>query len=376
MGLFGFIGPNDILLYGINIVVSIFIFQLGFMFFVQWLRERRRESRNNIILAYGLYFICFSVSYFLYTIFIYNHTHPISDFFFIFFNIIIFTLSNITKGIGAILLSIMLESTLQKVFKTRYLLTIILVGIASISPFFMFAPFYYQILDIFNVAFIALPVIFLVYFTTKTFSEVRRKLLVSLLGLIIVFLSLIPSSPRRIILIQAYFAAFAFVILLFSKFFTILGLSLLIFGLTGYSFFLETEWRENLISLYIVDKERHTSLYQKSFSESDVRHEEVFAGGITSIMAMLREFTESKKDVNVINVEDKLLLVEQGSKVITALIAKKNLQNAQYILKEITSKFEQMFGVYLDYRSSRELHGEVSDVFRPMDLFIKDLLKL
>ncbi|NVM52272.1 MAG: hypothetical protein HWN66_01125 [Candidatus Helarchaeota archaeon] len=351
---------------GINYVIGLLLFQVGLLFLKQWFVERKKHLKNATILGYGLYFIFFSLGMFM-LFFITSHPPiPTYNIYFIF--------SIVLRGIGVICLTIVLELKLQKILKTRYLITLTLTVILSVTPFILNFSLFYHVEELINAILLILPMFFIFYFIKNTHGAIRRKLSISLLGFILFGLIINFSTLRVLGLIETSFLYPAF-ILFPIKLLTIVGISLIFYGFYGYSFFLESQWKENLLELHIIDKERTKCVYHKYFSEERLEHGELFAGGLTGIEKLVKEFTDSQEEIDVITLENKLILLSHGTKIISALIVKKNLQNMRFILKTITSRFEFFFWDYLKFYETYESVLARSEIFKPMEMFIHDLVK-
>ena len=144
------------------------------------------------------------------------------------------------------------------------------------------------------------------------------------------------------------------------------------------AFFLEAEWKQNLITLYIIDKTHKSELYSKNFVEGGIVQQGVFAGGMAGLVQIIDEFMTSesgsqmKEEVDIINLENIFLLLTSGKKVITALMVKKNIQHAHYFLKTVTSKFEIFFWDILDSQD----YLKEKEIFKPTEMIIQDIIKL
>ncbi|MHA1279584.1 MAG: hypothetical protein ACTSQI_05225 [Candidatus Helarchaeota archaeon] len=170
--------------------------------------------------------------------------------------------------------------------------------------------------------------------------------------------------------------AYPYLILFPTKLLIIIGTVLVLFGFYGYSFFLEADWEKNLISLYIIDRKRQGSLYQKVFLPDEIKNEEVFAGGLIGIGKLMGEITKSDKEMDIINLENKYVLVLKGEKIITALLVKeKNIQHAYYVLKQITTKFERFFWDYLEQYETYKNILSKTEIFKPMEMLIRGIIK-
>ncbi|HUX98950.1 MAG TPA: hypothetical protein VMV49_05315 [Candidatus Deferrimicrobium sp.] len=360
-GMFGELGIS------FNYVIVLMLIQISAFYIKQWNDDRKKQLMNNIILAYGLYFLFFSIGI---TLFFYISTQiPIVanfEFYFI--------LSIIIRGIGGIILSFMMESKFKDLLRTRYLVSLAIVVLLVILPLVSNTIVFNSILNIINIILLSLPLIFNIYFIRNTSAKIRRKLIIAFIGFICFLVGMVFSSYNLTIYIESVLA-YPYLILFPPKIIAIIGLILIFFGFYGYSFFLESAWKQNLISLYIIDKNRMLSLYHKNFLKNHVKSEEVFVGGIVGIENLIKEFTDSSQNTDIIKLENNLILLGHGEKIITALIVRKPVQNADYILKEITNKFEIFFWDYLKNYNSYESTITKSEMFKPMEFIIRDLLK-
>lgn len=365
MGIVFFQDPITDLIISFNYVISILISQIGIIFIRQWYNERKKQLKNDISLSYAVYFLFFSFGTFIYFYIIYHEmSSEIFDLF--------YTLSIIIRGLGIVIFSISIEFNLQKVAKTRYLFSYLTIGSLLSVTIFKNSAFFYQILDVFNIFQIMLPIIYIIYFIKNTFGEVKTKLQISIIGLIIIFINLFISSKKRLEIIENL-SNFSPIVILLTKFITVLGILLFFYGFMGYSFSLESQCRNNLISLHIIDKKRNISIYHKDFLESEIKSENLFAGGISGIIKVVKEFTGSQKNLEIIHIENKIILIEIGDNIIATLIAKKNLLNARYVLKQIISKFEYYFWDILKDCNVVEFNEEI---FKPMEMIVRNLIRI
>ena len=157
-----------------------------------------------------------------------------------------------------------------------------------------------------------------------------------------------------------------------SKLLIIAGLNLVYYGFTGPSFTFESEWKKNLISLHIIDKDRGIVLFNHNFSEAKVRSEDLFASGISGLVELLEEYTNSDQTIDVIQKEQNIIILEYGEKTISAMISKKNLHNSRFVLREITNRFEDYYNEY--YEQWPELHSDFFKTLIPK--IMEDLIKL
>ena len=101
-----------------------------------------------------------------------------------------------------------------------------------------------------------------------------------------------------------------------------------------------------------------------------------FPIGTRIVNKIVGEITKSKKDMDIINLEDKYILIAKGEKIITVLLVKeKNIQHAHYVLSQVTQKFETFFWDYLEQFESYENILSKTEIFKPMEMLIRGILK-
>ncbi len=347
-----------------NFVIAFFIIQIGVLFCKQWYSGIKKNLKNIIILGYGLFFTFFSLSIFIVS---YLDITVLSDQ----LHNLYFISSILLRGVGGILFAFILEYKLQNVFRTRYLLTFSLIILSGIMPFIQNLSFFPQIINTFNLYLLSIPLFFTIYFIKNTYNKVQKKLIIAFTGIILFCAAIYLSFPRfETLLIESGIVLFSL------KVIAVLGLALVFYGFNGYNFILESQWRKNLLELHIIDKDRNTCLYHRYFKATENPHDELLVEGLTGIERLVKEFTNASSDLDIINFENKLILLNHGQKVISALIVNKNLQNSRYILREITSKFEIFFWDYLKNPQSYDSWLTRGDLFKPMDFFIQNFIKL
>ena len=139
----------------------------------------------------------------------------------------------------------------------------------------------------------------------------------------------------------------------------------------GFNLLLEAQWRGNIISLFIIDKERGNPLYIKKFLLENQESEDTskfLALGLKGIIAQVSEFSETKKDLHIIDKENVKIILHYGEKIISAFLIKKDLMNIHYFLSQVTLKFEENFLPVYD------LWLKEVDLFKPMDKIIEEII--
>ncbi|MHC1591034.1 MAG: hypothetical protein ACXQS8_03040, partial [Candidatus Helarchaeales archaeon] len=132
----------------------------------------------------------------------------------------------------------------------------------------------------------------------------------------------------------------------------------------------ESQWKNSLISLYIIDKDREISLFHQDFMPSQVQGSDIIGVGLAGVAKILKELTASNQELDQIKKGGNLIFLEHGEKIVTAIILKKNLLNTHSFLKEITKHFENNFMEFYDEWQENGM------LFKPISVVIKRILKI
>lgn len=361
---------NDVNI-ALNFVIAVFILQIGAMFFLQWYRLRKKELDNKITLSYGIYFSLLAISMGIY-FYIINFNLSLYDF------DLLFIISALLRGVAGIILSIMIDITLKRVWSIKYIISMIFISlfvsfsILAILRLLFDYSLIFRTIEIFNLIFSILPIIFTYYFMKKSLKSIKRKLIVAIIGLILLPIGLSFSSIR----IETLFGSYDLytIALSISRFVIMLGLILIIVGFSEYSFITESEWKENIVSIYIFDQKTNRILFERNFMKYQIKREDVLSLGISGVVKTLENFDRSGKDIDILNMGNNYILFERGGRIFTSMILKKLFLNAQYLLREITSKFEYYFWSYLEAYDFSDTSVNVDEFFRPMNSVINRLL--
>lgn len=121
-----------------------------------------------------------------------------------------------------------------------------------------------------------------------------------------------------------------------------------------------TEWKNSIIKFFCIHSERSVNLYYRDFQEDQTIDEDLFAGGISGIMTLIKEMTKSNKNMKVIDQEDKKILLESGKYVTCILISNLNLeilnQKLLNICFDIESKYDEELSNFMGRRDQLS-HG-------------------
>ncbi|NHI91251.1 MAG: hypothetical protein EAX96_02025 [Candidatus Lokiarchaeota archaeon] len=354
----------------LNFIILLFLAQVTIIFLREWNIKRKQNLKNNYILGYGLYMLFFSINVSI-ILFITMYSTLLSPEIFSFFYLI----SILVKGISGLTFSFIIEKQIQNIVKSRFLITFFLILLYILTPIFIYVPILNQLTNIFNIACALIPILASLFFVVNSRKEFKVKLWIGLIGicLILVNLIFINKNPFKF---TYFFPDLPVQLIIFFKILMIFGAVFMIYGFTGYSFFLESYWKDNLIALYLIHKNSGYYLYAKEYLEKEVENDELFSGGISGIVKMIMNFSETEKYIDTIQVKNKLILLEYGENMISAMIIKRELLDIRLILKEIVIKFELYFK---DNLNKEDLDSDANlrlQKFQPIENVINELIRV
>src|SRR5271157_5946976 len=213
----------------------------------------------------------------------------------------------------------------------------------------------------------AFPIIFLSYLIKDNTELIRKRMFFALIGSICLILGHLGNSYQ---ITLAFSIVFPFdttiAIDVIARASIVVGLFLLYYGYSV-DVFLEADWRKFLAEYYIIDSKRGQCLCSANFSNifgtGETQEKTLFSGGIVGIMAMIKEFTQSKKELNVIDKGTIKILLKQGSKVTIVFVVRENLKVLQLLMREMLEEFEYTFGVFLTMKEYRDGNIEIFNAF-------------
>jgi len=128
----------------------------------------------------------------------------------------------------------------------------------------------------------------------------------------------------------------------------------------------EIEWRDEIINLYVISSSG-IIMSDYSFKQEVSGDSDLLAGGITGIVAILKEIIGSLKDLKSIDHEDKKLLFEYppNRAFLVALFTKKDLNILRTKLKKLTSQIHDVFWETLaDWNGNIEILAPIKTMIR------------
>ncbi|MFX0139647.1 MAG: hypothetical protein ACFFDN_38765 [Candidatus Hodarchaeota archaeon] len=357
----------------LDFLIVLLTIELSLIFIRQWYVEKKERSENLVSLSYGIYYNLIGIGFALYSLRrYYLNDNPLWRFFEIQsdYSYFLLILTILIMSCGSLLFSVTLEFKYRKFLKTKFIFSLFLAFLLCIILFLQNTPYFFPSLNSFAFFSALFPYLFIYYLIINSLGKIRRKLILGAISLIIAIIGLAGISDQGIKVlknISPYFEPY----LIIFQLLTVFGLILLIYSFLGFNLLLEAQWKGNIISLFIIDKERGNPLYTKKFLLDDQVSKDTsqfLALGLKGIIGQINELSETKKDLHIIDKENVKIILHYGEKIISAFLIKKALMNIHYFLSQVTLKFEENFLPVYD------LWLKEVNIFKPMDKIIEELI--
>ncbi|MFX0026388.1 MAG: hypothetical protein ACFE8M_08220 [Candidatus Hermodarchaeota archaeon] len=153
--------------------------------------------------------------------------------------------------------------------------------------------------------------------------------------------------------------------------------------------FYEFEWRENLLKLYIINRENYECIYDFKFYKSEISNAKItkdektklrdnlMSSGLIGIDIIISKITGTEeKEINKIKHEDSYILLEYGTapfNLIYALLIRKDSLSTTHLLQNIKRQFESFYREILLRLASFKKNQEL--LFGSFDVILNGLLK-
>ena len=230
---------------------------------------------------------------------------------------------------------------------------------------------------------------YVIYFQVKliklTTGNVKRSLILFTIGLFFALSGIMVYNPFLYEQSEIIFN-------LISIFMILTGLTIDFIGVYNFPVFLEFHWKDNLLKLYIFEKEKFRILYSLNFISLDGNYtfpnevnsqttksiESLFSRGITGIEKITTYFLKSKEE-KIIKIKqgDTFILLEYGdhpiSNITYGLLVRKDMYSLRYFLEKVKDQFQSKYKYLL---SNLELiEGNEEKFFLNFNNNIKTILK-
>ncbi len=109
----------------------------------------------------------------------------------------------------------------------------------------------------------------------------------------------------------------------------------------------EREWRSCINHLFLI---AHTGvcLVHQAFRKEKLVDKELFAGGISGMIALIQELTKSDERIEVFSQKNKKIIIHYGKYLTGALISSKDLKILHQKLEELLYNYEDIFQDYFE----------------------------
>lgn len=149
------------------------------------------------------------------------------------------------------------------------------------------------------------------------------------------------------------------------------GFVLFAMALMSVPSFAEFGWEEKIQHLYIITT-GGLCIYQYLFTElKELEADaELFGGGLTGVIMIVQEMTQSEKKLKIIRQEKRNLLLDYGRYITAVIIAEEDLKIIHEKLEQFTKKFEEKFeNVLKSWDGNLEAFSEtkniILEIFKP-----------
>src|SRR5271157_1267333 len=322
---------RDVLLL-LDLTVIVLVGQIAFLFLLQYLQKKD----NKVPLLFGITFSIVCLALIFRFVSVYYSGDPIfNQFYYVGLALTIFAFSlSVEWQFGTILKT----KRVVTVFTGALVAPIALIPWQSpiFNDFFMTVEMTYLF-----------PFYFIAFIYLKNRGLVRKKMVIAFFGFLLIMAGVGGSTDvfQAVLLAMGPLSLFGTYMILF-KVLMIAGLGLFYFAFNS-NIFLETNWRSQLLELYIIHAETSAQLYYQNFQVTGATQEEgqsLFSSGIAGITGLVKEFTRSDKDIRIIDQGSIKIIMERGQTAIAAFVARENLKILRYFLREIMKEFEVYFG--------------------------------
>jgi len=355
LGFEGFTRELLLMLDGIQFFITL---ELGVLFLV---RGRKKKKGGQVNYGWGVVFLCFGCIA-LANIYLYFYMPEELWYANLKFNSLI-------GSIPGLIIIVIMEKLYQKYYKTRFFFTIFAVSM-SIITFFTD-----EALTSFlgNLSLIVLG-IFVVLFYTKLIrlseGSMRRNVLLFTISFFLFMFGTLAINPT-IIETQLEVGINVEISGFIGRVSQIVALFIMAEVLLEEPVFYELEWPDKLIQLIIIHKQIGVHLFHIKFQDIKFREEpkreiqeSLFAGGMMGISAMLKEISQSSKELQVIDHGDQKILLEHGEFVTIALNVLEELKIFWDKLRKIRETIDYYFGGLL-----KNFDGNL-EIFKPLKSII------
>lgn len=135
----------------------------------------------------------------------------------------------------------------------------------------------------------------------------------------------------------------------------LIGFIIIIFSVVDFPPFYEFEWRDNLVHLYVINRDTYESIYsynfrnknEEFFKKTSNLDDKLVSTGLVGIDIIMSKITGTKeKNIHKIKHQNSYILLEYGSEpfnIVYALIINKDLISLTHFLQNVKYQFESFY---------------------------------
>ncbi len=176
-------------------------------------------------------------------------------------------------------------------------------------------------------------------FIKPTSEIVRKRMIFTMVGLIIVAIALILRSRVGTII----FWNFSQLACLIGNIMAIVGVVLVWYGFSALQTLSDLGWKAKLREIFVISS-KGVALYAFSFDQNEpLQDSDLIAGGFSGIQLLLSEIVKTEESLNLIEYHNLKILVKQEKDLIFILILKEESTYLQYKLERFSDEFQDFF---------------------------------
>ncbi len=360
-------------------------YQLMVYFLYQYYKSRDRNLEfNRILLAYGLFFGFENTSFvfrIVETYYLQNSAFEpflvVLSLTLIVISLILFLLSVSTKAF-----SIVINLKFSKTF-----------GVVLIAPIFFYLVYSYGSVEfIFSLLFILAGFGYILFFQLRLIQKakgaIKNRLRLIFCGELIFVVAIFMGRETSMLL---FLRPYSLYLLLISAPLSLIGLMIIFLGVFKFPAFLEFDWQNDLIKLYIINKTGLIELFSFDFVESERMRstdeseiamsrekDSAFPKAVIGISDVFSTIT-STANINLkrIRQENLFILLEYsdsfGLDLVFTLVTKRDSNSAVYFLNALKNQFLSVYkNILINFSAYKE---NIKEIFSSFDADLKNLLK-
>ncbi len=345
----------EILGFGLTHVFSTCAFVLFLVFLNKFLGIRKRLREHLPFLGLTVLFLSTSISY-LISVWADYYYWEYGD---IMLGLYLISFNSMYVSFAA--LTFIFEYVFKK---TKYVITIYLISCSIIIAFAKdLATLNNFTLYTSIPMFLIIPLFLFYIFIRPTFGPLRRRILLSTVGLIMVGFGIFFRFSFLIELLSGYTYPIGTLV-------AIIGVCLFGYGFSAFSTFTDLNWKEKLREIFVVAP-NGVCVYAYSFAQNrSIEDSDLIAGGFSGIQLLLSEMVHTKETLQLIDYQNVKIVLEQKVDYMFILIIKEESSFLRYKLKLFTQEFYEI------YKDVIEIWNNRIDIFKPTGTLIQRIFEL